>query len=370
MAVNRDKVKKQMAENKQRSGKFRYLPKDSTTALRIVEFEDEDGEVIFARQLVEHREVGSSSGKALGVCRQETFGEPCAFCAVNKKSKDAGGDWVYSSKRRFAVNAVDVNDSAPSMRIWMLPVTAYDQIAEFVMDEEYADVLEQKPGLAFGCKREGSGLDTEYTCKPQRKPWPVSAELMKQVTDPLESFADPGLEAQCETIGYELSDLFDDSELEPSDSGKKKGTKKDKAKTTTKSKKSGKGKEKELPVDEPTIEVGSAVLYEDEDVVYHVNSIDGDDIEIEDDDENVYEATLDQLKLVPDEEEPTVEDEESGETEEVDETITEGCEVTYLEEEDICTVKSIDGDDVVIEDGNGDQFDVSLEDLTYAGLPF
>jgi len=377
MAVNRDKVKKQMAENKQRSGKFRYLPKDSTTALRIVEFKDEDGEIIFARQLVEHREAGSVGGKALGICRLETFGKPCAFCKRNQLSKETGGEWEYDSKRRFAVNAIDINDKAISMRPWVLPVTAYDQIADFVMEEEYADVLEQKPGLPFNIKREGSGLETSYTVMPQRKPWPVSDELMKQVTDPLDQFGDPGLKEQCKSLGYEISDLFDDSELEEIGStekkkgksstkaGEKAETKASAKKSKTSSKKAEEKADIDVDADNGEIEVGCAVLYEDEDVVYHVNSIDGDDVEIEDDDGNCYEATLDQLSLVEGdggEEEPE-EPEESFE-------IEVGSEVTYRDEDAICVVKSIDGDDVVIEDADKEQFDVLMEDLTLSGPSF
>lgn len=376
MAVNRDKVKKQMAENKQRSGKFRYLPKDSTTALRILEFKDEDGESIFARMFAEHRKADSTGGKALGVCREETFGQPCAFCKVNQKARESGEEWVYSTKRRYAVNAIDINDKTPQVRSWMLPVTAYEQIADYVMDDEYEDILEQKPGLPFNCKREGSGLDTEYTCKPKRSPYPVNAELMGQISDPAESFADPGLKSQCESLGYEIEDLFDDSEIEEAGKSEKSKTSSKKSKKTAK-KKGGAG----IKHDEAGIEVGSAVLFEEEEVEYLVKSIDGDNVEIEDGDGNLYDATADQLKLIA-VEKPEPEEDEG---EEVDTTkkskkkvskkkkstkIEVGSEVTYLDETDICTVKSIDGKDVVIEDGNKDQFDAKLGELSLADIPF
>ena len=370
MAVNRDKVKRQMAESKQRSGAFRYLPKDSTTALRITEFEDADGDIAFARVLAEHRKAGSSGGKAESVCREETFGRPCAYCKVNEQSKGEGGDRVYDTKRKYAVNGIDINEKQPSNKIWLLPVTAYEQIADYVTDDEYVDILEQKPGLPFNCKKEGSGLDTTYTCKPKRDPWPVSKELMAQVSDPVESFVDPGLEAQCSELGYDISELFDDSELEPlngSDKKKKSSAKKETDKTPKKTSKKSSSKSKK----EATIDVGSEVLYEDEEVIYHVTSINGDEIEIEDSEENIYDATIDQLKLVTDKSEDAPEDAEPEEEPvEQDETIVVGCEVNYLDEKSICTVKKIKGTKVVIEDGEGDQYDVELEDLTYAGLPF
>lgn len=372
MAVNRDKVKKQMAQQKQRSGKFRYLPKDSTTALRILEFIDDEGDTVFARPVIEHREVNSSGGKALGICREETFGQPCAFCRVNQKRKDSGDDWLYEKKTRFAVNGIDVNDKSPSVRKWMLPVTAYEQISEYVMDEEYADVLEQEPGLAFNCKREGSGLDTTYTCKPKREPWPVSDELMKQVSDPLDAVADVGLKAQCEELGYEISELFDDSEIEEAGKASAKTGSKSKSKKSTTTKKTTKKKtakkksaKKKDKAEAAEIGVGSPVKYEDEDVVYHVKSIDGNNTEIEDDDQNVYEATMDQLSLITDDAEPAAEPEPEPEPE-----IEVGSEVHYQGEEDICTVKSIKGDKIIIEDGEKEQYDCTLEDLALAAINF
>jgi len=369
MAVNRDKVKKQMADSKQRSGKFRYLKKDSTTTLRILEFKDEEGENIFARPFSEHREVNAQGGKALGVCREQTFGEPCAFCQVNKKRRDAGDELLYNTRTRYTVNGVDINDQQPSVRKWMLPTTLYDQVAEYVMDEDWADILEPKPGTALNCKREGSGLDTTYTAKPQRQPWPVSPALMKQVSDPLGDFGDVGLKSQCEELGYKVGELFDDAELEVA--GKKdkaKGGSKAKAKTsktakskTTKAKtksKKNKTSEPDHPADENVIDVGVAVLYEDEEVVYHVNKVDGDYVVIEDEKGDEYDATMNQLKLyVKEEPEPKPK-------------IKVGSEVHYDGEKEISTVKSIDGNDVVIEDGNSEQYDVKLEELALTAGDF
>lgn len=366
MAVDRAKVKKQMAASKSRSGKFRYLAKDTTTALRIIEFKDADDATVFAHPLAEHRDVDAKGGKALGICREETFGKPCAFCRINQKHKDAGEDWAYTTKTRYAVNGIDINDSQLQMRLWVLPVTAYDQIAEYTIDDEWADILEPKGGSAFNCKREGSGLDTVYSVKPQRKPYPVNKELMKNLVNPLDQIPDPGLEAQCEELGYEVSDLFDDSELEVAGGDKKsakKSAKKDEPKANAKKSKSKKSKKK----DDDEIGEGSAVLFEDEDVVYHVASIDGDDVEIEDDDGNLYDATMDQLKPVPDEEsEPKDAEPEDEEPAPID----VGSEVKYLDEDGICTVKSIDGDDVVIEDADGEQYDAKMEELSDADIPF
>ncbi|KKK84856.1 hypothetical protein LCGC14_2779140, partial [marine sediment metagenome] len=245
-----------------------------------------------------------------------------------------------------------------SVRRWMLPTTLYDQIAEYVMDEEWADILEPKTGTAFNCKREGSGLDTVYTAKVQREPYPVNPALMKQVADPEKDMVDPGLKSQCEELGYEISELFDDSELEASSD--KSGKKKDKAKSKSKSKSKAKSKKKKTetnhPADDNVIDVGAAVLYEDEEIVYHVNKIDGDDVVIEDGEGNEYDATMDQLKL-HEEDEPEPEIEVSS-------------EVHYSGEKEICVVKSIDGEDVVIEDADGEQYDVKMEELALAATPF
>ena len=67
---------------------------------------------------------------------------------------------------------------------------------------------------------------------------------------------------------------------------------------------------------------------------------------------------MDQLKLVPAEEEPE------------EPVIEVGSEVHHDGEKAICTVKSIKGDDVVIEDANSDQYDVLMEELVLAAADF
>jgi len=83
--IDRKKVTKQTEEAAQRSGRFRYLKKNSVTNLRILEFVDADGDRVFAQQMVEHRRQGQG-GSALSLCRKETFGKPCAFGMLSTES--------------------------------------------------------------------------------------------------------------------------------------------------------------------------------------------------------------------------------------------------------------------------------------------
>ncbi len=373
MAVNRDKVKKQMADSAERGGKFRYLPKDSTNALRILEYIDAECDQMFAQPMVEHREVDQKGGKSLGICKRDTFGQPCVFCKINQKLSDVGEERKYNSRTRYVVNAADINEDKQEIRLWVVPVSVFDQLAEYVTDDEWADVLEPKKGYAFAIKREGAGLDTTYSVMAKKNPYPVDAKLAKQTTDPLDTIPNIDLGVECSNLGYELEDLFDDSELEEIKIGK--SDKKDKS--SKKRQVSDEDIHGGAPGDDE-ISVGSPVQYESEKEVCLVKSIDGDDVEIEDSTGETFEVAMGDLTLV----EETKTSKKKAAKKAVKKTtkkkavqkeekvIEVKSRVNYLDEDGVCTVKSIKGDDVIIEDENGDQFDVLMGDLVLDDIPF
>lgn len=287
--IDEKKVKAQTEEAAQRSGRFRYLKKNATTLLRILEFEDADGDVMFAQPLVEHRRRGAG-GKSLGICRGEIFGEPCAYCRTNQKSRDAGEEAPFISRTRYIVNGIDVENEANTMRLWVIPTTVFSAIAEYALDDEWKDILEPKAGLSLSIKRSGSGLDTEYITKPTRRPYPVNKGLMKMVQNPLDSIRDVSLDSQCQQIGVDVEDLYDDTEVSPKAS-------KSEAETSA--------PRSRPPIDDgPVIGVGSPVHYLDEEQVCYVVTIDDDDVEIEDPKGEKFDALMSELSLVKEKEEP------------------------------------------------------------------
>jgi hypothetical protein len=342
--IDRKKVMKQTEEAAQRSGRFRYLKKNATTSLRIAEYEDKDGDNMFAQLMTEHRREGQG-GKGLGVCRMEVFGLPCAMCKVNQIASDTGKDRPFVSRSRYVVNGMDVNDKRKEFRLWVLPTSVFDDLAEYSLNEEWASLFEPKDGVVANIKREGSGLDTEYTTVLGRKAYPIDKKQLSQIVNPLDEIRDPGLEAQCAEIGVTVEDIFEANELEAVE------------KPAEKSKKtSKKATKKASNLKPPVFDIGQPVKYQDEEDICHVAEIDGDTYTIEDPGGGTWDVEADDLTAV-----------------EEDEGFSVGDSVFYQKEKTPCTIVSIDSDtQVTIRDKDGDEFDkIDITDLRVADdIPF
>jgi len=346
------KVKRLTDEAARRSGRFRYLKKNATTMLRILEYPDKDGDLVFAQPLVEHRRQGAG-GKSLGICRQEIFGKPCAYCRVNQVERDAGRDAPFISRTRYVVNAIDIENEPDNLRMWVLPVTVFNSVAEYAVDDDWRDVLEPKTGFAFAVKRSGEQLDTEYVTKTTRKPYPVKKTIAAQVKNPIDYIPDESVESQCAAIGIDMSEIWEEVELSKMDIEDKSGS----------GKSGGKGKAAKEPsiphasVEPPTIDVGSPVHYLAEKQVCHVVTIDGEDVTIEDGDGEKWDVSLSELSLA--------EDEGSDDGDDGDDLWDEGgrCVVEIDGEDYAGTIKAIKGDEAIIEFDDGDKQTHPLEDL-------
>lgn len=347
MTIDRKKLIKQTEEAAARSGKFRYIPKDSTQILRILEYTDSGGSQMFAQPLVEHREEGKS-GKSSGICRMEIFGEPCAFCKANEVARDSGQKTPFTSKIRYIINAVNINEDPNKVKLWIIPTTIFKILGEFLLDDEWADVLEPKKGYAFSVKREGSGLDTEYSAKPQRNAYPVGKAVVQQTIDPLTEIRDPGLESQCATIGMDINDLFDETEIsELSSSGGKTPSEK---KSTT---------QEPEPKSASGLEVGVAVTYLGEKEVCHIKSIDekNEEVEIEDATGNTYDVDPNDLTVI--EEKP---EKEESVWPEIDCKVRMKIDGEYYEGEITKINKAGDKVNIIFDDGEK-YSDVSVDEI-------
>jgi hypothetical protein len=224
MAVDREALKKQMEKQKARSagGKIRFLNKSGTTTLRLVGFKDEDGNEQFAR---EHHSWGRKGGQGQPITnRAMMFDKTDLIAKVLEKEADA----PFKARVTYICNGVDISQTKQEMKRWQLPATVWASIAEYLMDEDFENLLDPKLGVAVKIKRSGSGLETEYSVVVSPKPVPVSKELMKGVIDPLDDVDDPGIAGQAAAAGLDASDYFDEDELEELNTEKPK--KKSKAK--------------------------------------------------------------------------------------------------------------------------------------------
>lgn len=208
MAVDRKAMQEEVQAAKERraQGTIRWLKKDAVTNLRVLEFPDENGRVIFARAYARFQYPG---GKKSMMDRQRTYGLPCAATQVQDMADEGKMESPFDKRRTsFLVKAIDTDAKGSKIETWEIPMTVWEAIAEHALSDEWKDVLEPEAGHVFSISKSGSGLDTEYKVVVGRQPWPVSAKLLEGLTDPLYDLADPGIEGQCAELGVEPTELW------------------------------------------------------------------------------------------------------------------------------------------------------------------
>jgi hypothetical protein len=125
----------------------------------------------------------------------------------------------------------------------------------------------------------------------------------------------------------------------------------------TKSEPKAETREPKVHRGEPTIDVGSAVHYLDEDAVCHVVTIDGDDVEIEDNAGEKYDVQMGELSLAQEDES------DSGDWNDGDRCVVE------IDGEDYAgTIKTIKGDNAIVLFDDGDKDTYPLDDLKEEGV--
>ncbi len=317
MAINREALKKTLADNKARreAGNIRYIGEGKTVNLRVLEFVDENGESQFARTVVHFRR--SAQNKDNIINRQKTFGASCACTRLAEMLAESGEPSPFQNQQtRYYVNAINVDQNPPKVEIWALPTSVWEALATMLVSDDWQDILEPKTGHAIMVQRTGKGLDTEYPTSPARKPWPVSDALLKQVKDPLKAIADPGIVGQCEALGIPVEDIFpegtEDLELpDPINTGETATPSKAPAgKTPPKTPTKTPARAPEPDAEEATIEVGSRVAYEIEGTEHRGNVLEINvdkktkksvaTVEFPDyDADSNYEIAVDELALAP-----------------------------------------------------------------------
>lgn len=206
--IDREALRKQLKEREaaRQSGNIRFIGGDKTVNLRVLEFvAPEDESTQFSRLISEY--IGSDN-KVAALDRAKTFGAPCAATALFEADRDSS-----PFKRRrvaYLVNAIDVDKTPHKVETWRIPNTVWESIATMLVTDDWADVLTNDKGHYFTIARTGTDLNTEYSVTVSRNPWPVKPDLVKQVKDPLSAITDPGLRAQCETLGVDIDQLFPD----------------------------------------------------------------------------------------------------------------------------------------------------------------
>lgn len=218
MAINREAAQQEMETSRsERGGSGVNFIGKGTVLLRVLEFTDNEGCVRFARKVVKWGKNVGAKRKDVSVHRRATFGDdvPDAIEKLEELMSEQGQESPYKARKQYYVNAIDLNQKTKKVERWALPTSVWEDITAVACNDQWSDVLEPETGHAFSIVGTGEGLGRSYTTTVERSPWPVPADLMSQVIDPLTMVMDPGLEGQCVLVGSSVAELYGDgAELE------------------------------------------------------------------------------------------------------------------------------------------------------------
>ena len=209
--IDKDLLRRQLKEAQERrsAGNIAYVKGD--VSLRVIPFKDGDS-MNFARKFVQWR----PRGEGRPVAHRGNWDKPDLFESVKRETPD----FPWRETSAYLVNAIDVSGNERELRVWQLPVSVYEAIAEILLDDDYDHALDPKSGVPFKIKRTGTGLATKYSVMVGQKAVDVS-KFVSAARDPMDAVSDPGLETQASALGVDLGD-FDIEADEPAPVAEKK----------------------------------------------------------------------------------------------------------------------------------------------------
>lgn len=177
-----DRLRQKQADIKKGSGDYDYfiIKADSTTRVRILPFDEEEGDFSIEAITVY---LGGDFGSIISPA---TFGEPCPFYdgwkelkASSDESDNALAQKVKPSKKYFipVIRFEDVTGEkidAKSPKLLQVTGGINGELIDYFLDAEQGDFSDEKNGYDVKIKRTGTTKqDTEYSlvpCKPTPLP--------------------------------------------------------------------------------------------------------------------------------------------------------------------------------------------------------
>lgn len=176
---------KEMAAKKSRQSTLKPAPGDHKYRILPSWRGKEDGQ--FWHDMGMHFIRTESSGNkpaAVYICADKTFGKPCEVCDAITKSMAVSGDDKMTeylkqarSSQRYLMNVLHLTGTEPN-KVQVLEVGqgVFQDICNLIA--EYGDITDPEAGIDIKIKREGSGLDTEYSVLPAAKSGKVDPKLL------------------------------------------------------------------------------------------------------------------------------------------------------------------------------------------------
>ncbi len=140
-------------------GCLQTLKRNSDTKLRILEYRDAEGDVIFAKRIALHLRFNHY----FGFCRRETFEKDCLFCDINRKCKRTSFSKLIF---KYVVNAIEVDSFPSKVYRLMIPTIVFDQLCDYVLDDGGEDLMGPDTGRIFAVPSQGRELGTRYSVFP------------------------------------------------------------------------------------------------------------------------------------------------------------------------------------------------------------
>lgn len=163
-----DRIAKEQSERKAFSGgEFFQFPKNSRTQVRVFSYTDADGdEAVFAED-IKHWGIDPQNRGASIRCS----GDECPVCELIETGDldDKLAKRIRPTKRYLA-NAVvrKAEDGKDKQVILQMPTTVYNEMSEFMIDDDYGDILDHVKGRDFKVSKSGEGLKTRYKTLPMQ----------------------------------------------------------------------------------------------------------------------------------------------------------------------------------------------------------
>ena len=187
---------------KPENGKHMYRILPSWRKPKAGEPEDKQ----FYHDYGQHFVRAEKGGKPVAfVCADKTFEQACDICAalgsaISRAQDDATLELLKgaNASQRFLLNVLHLSNTDEAKRsipqVMEVGVGVFNNILDIM--EDYGDITDLKSGLDLVIKREGSGLDTEYSVLPSPKgARAIDPSVMEKVTD-LDAFVANASETQ------------------------------------------------------------------------------------------------------------------------------------------------------------------------------
>lgn len=199
-----DAVRKKMAQMKSRRSSM-WKPVTGKNMIRILPPWSKSGQW-FKEAMAHWVDAPGGGGKRRMIGCPTLGGERCAICERRAKYGESSSLKKQKMSEKLApslsfhVNMVDLKDPEAGVQTARLTEKTIGDLLEYFMDPEWGDFTSPKKGHSLILVREGEGMQTKYSIKPQRNSSPLDdMGWLDSINDLDKSFRTPTF---AETVAF------------------------------------------------------------------------------------------------------------------------------------------------------------------------